>query len=124
DRALNTINLENDAATAWSEAVIGSSAILQNSQCTVNVGGAGVVANGNTLTWNLPLTFKPAFSGSKTIYQWAGDVNGVYSGWQTRGNWTVPGAAATADSVTPNAGSGSSQAFMLQYSSNTGALTI
>jgi hypothetical protein len=42
------------------------------------------------LTLNLAMTFKPAYSGAKNIYMYAGDVSGSNSGWQQRGTLTVP----------------------------------
>ncbi|MBZ5609140.1 MAG: hypothetical protein LAP38_12835 [Acidobacteriia bacterium] len=62
---------------------------LQNSQCSLNVASATVSLNGNSLTLNLPLTFKPAFAGSKTVYSVALDSAGPWSGWQSRGSWTA-----------------------------------
>ena len=62
----------------------------------------------NTLTVNLAMTLKPAFTGVKNIYMY-GTNGGVNSSWQQRGTWTVPGGAppvvtvVTADWVTPNA---------------------
>jgi hypothetical protein len=46
--------------------------------------------NGNTLTLNLAMTFKPAFAGAKNIYMYGVDVSGPNSGWQQLGTWTVP----------------------------------
>ena len=75
---------------------------------------------------NLPMTFNSAFSGSRNIYLDAAETEGANSGWQTRGTWTVPGTALslTADLVTPNSGSGVSQAFALQYSDTAGASSL
>ena len=54
-------------------------------------GASSVSAVGNNLTLNLAITFQPAFSGSKTVYLDAEDrPNGLGSGFQSLGTWTVP----------------------------------
>lgn len=55
---------------------------------------------------------------------YAATAGNLTTGWQTRGSWTVPGGGGpvvTADSATPNTGSGSTQALVLQYSDTWGA---
>ena len=61
----NQVNLLNDAGTAWTAATPGATTTLQNSQCSLNVAASSVTQNGNTLTLNLAMTFKPAFSGAQ-----------------------------------------------------------
>ena len=47
--------------------------------------------SGNNLTLNLAVTFfSPVFQGTKAILLLASDNAGLNSGWQWRGNWTVP----------------------------------
>ena len=103
-------------------ATLGSATTLQNSQCSLNVATATVVPSGNTLTLNVTLTFKPAFTGAKNVYLHAVDVSGANSGWQQLGTWTVAFTAGTPStvSVTPSSGSGTSQTFALQYSDTAG----
>jgi Zn-dependent metalloprotease len=125
NRAAAQINMLNDAGTTWMPGTLGSATTLQNNQCSINLGGSSVVLNGNTLTLNLAVTFKPAYAGGKNVYMYA--TNGtINSGWQDRGDWTVPGAgiAVTADSITPNVGSGATQLFALQYSDTLGATDL
>jgi hypothetical protein len=121
----NTLNLLNDAGSAYTSATIGTSGTLQNSQCTIAMGSTTVMKSGSALTLNLSLTFAPVFNGMKNVYMFA-NAGGSSSGWQTRGTWTVPGvmATVTADSVTPNAGMGASQSFALQYSDTAGAMDL
>ena len=83
-QATNSVSLENDAATASSGAVLGSTGTLANSQCSVNMAGTTVTLNGNALTFTLALTFNSSFSGSKNIYLWAADAGGTNSGWLLR----------------------------------------
>ncbi len=115
-----------DNGTAWQAATTGSATTLQNSQCSVNVATATVSSSGNTLTWNVAMTFKPAYSGAQEIYLLAVDGSGSNSGWQQLGSWTVSSGAGTpaAVSVTPSSGSGASQTFALQYSDSAGAASL
>jgi hypothetical protein len=62
---------------------------LQNSQCSVNVGASSLSKSGNTLTWNLAMTYQAGFSGLKNVYMYAADVSGTNSGWHPLGTWTV-----------------------------------
>src|SRR5262249_39199715 len=64
-RAANTIYLASDSGVWQGPLTIGSAGTLQNSQCSVNSTNSSVTAVGNTLTVNLALSFKAAFSGSK-----------------------------------------------------------
>jgi hypothetical protein len=56
----------------------------------IEVESSSVTLAGNTLTLNLAVRFKPEYAGSKNIYMYA-FAGGVVSGWQDRGDWTVPG---------------------------------
>jgi hypothetical protein len=38
---------------------------------------------------NLPVTFTSAFTGTKNVFMFAAGSS-LNSGWQDRGNWTVP----------------------------------
>jgi probable HAF family extracellular repeat protein len=121
------VYLLNDAGTAWTSATIGAGGTtLQNSQCAIDVGASSAVTSGNTLTFNLAMTFKPAFGGAKNVYMYAANRSGANSGWNDRGDWTVPvvTAVVTADSVTPASGSGTTQTFALQYSDTLGAADL
>jgi uncharacterized repeat protein (TIGR01451 family) len=126
DRAANQLNLAPDTTGSYLVATPGTAGTLQNSQCSVNLAATSVALNGNTLTLNLAMTFKPVFGGAKNIYMYGRDVSLTNSGWQTRGSWTVPAPAAvvTADSVTPGSGTGATQSFALQYSDSNGAASF
>ena len=87
--ATKQINLLNDSATAWQAATPGAPVTLQNSQCSLNVASATVEVTGSILTWNLPMTFTPAFAGAQNVYMHALDVE-FTSLWQQYGTWTVP----------------------------------
>jgi hypothetical protein len=126
DRAANVLSLLNDQGTAWIPAAVGSSSVLQNSQCAMALSGTTAVLSGTTLTLNLSMAFAPGFMGTKQIYMYAANAGGTTSGWQTRGSWTVAGSAVvvTADAISPNAGTGASQTFILQYSDTAGATDL
>jgi hypothetical protein len=46
----------------------GAATTLQNNQCALNVAATTAALNGNRLTLNLAMTFKPAYAGAKIIY--------------------------------------------------------
>jgi hypothetical protein len=137
DRPAHRLYLINDSGTAWASATLGSGGTLQNSRCAVSLGGSSAVANGTTLTLTLAATFADAFAGAKNIYMYAANAAGLNSGWQTRGQWTVPSGGATpppstpppppaassvsAVSVSPSSGNGASRTFALQYADTAGA---
>jgi hypothetical protein len=50
--------------------------------------------------------------------------DGLDSGWQQRGSWTVPAVPPTVVSVTPNSGSGSSQTFSFVYADTRGYASV
>jgi len=80
----STPYLLNDAGTAWLP-LTGS--LVSNSQCALNAAGFSLVASGNTLTVNLPITFTAGFAGHKNIYGYAVTSAGATAGWQTLGSW-------------------------------------
>ena len=88
--SVNQISLAQDGGTTWFSATPGAATTLQNSQCSLNVAGSSVVLNGNALTLNLAMTFKPAYAGAKNSYMYAADLLGSASGWLARGTWIVP----------------------------------
>jgi hypothetical protein len=49
-----------------------------------------VALSGNSFTLNIPITFQPAFAGTKNIYMYASDASGASTSWQQLGFWTVP----------------------------------
>jgi hypothetical protein len=86
--ASNGLYLMNDAGTAFLGPIApGSTATLQNSQCTLNASGSSATIVGATLTLNSSLTFKPAFAGLKTVFIFAYTAT-ANTGFQTGGTWT------------------------------------
>ena len=117
----NYLYLGNDAANAWLGPIQGgTSATLQNSQCTLN--GAASVGNGtgNILTAQFGLSFAGTYTGSKYSYELA-IGSGGNTGWQQKGTWTPTASGPPANvSVTPSSGSGPSQIFTATYSDTAG----
>ncbi len=68
---------------------IGSGSILSNSQCTVNAAAATISGSGNTLVYTVPITFLPAFRGTKNIYLLTADQSQASVGWTNGGTFTV-----------------------------------
>jgi sugar lactone lactonase YvrE len=118
----NSLFLYNDATSATVGPLTpGSAGTLQNSQCTISGSGSTVTGSGPTLTVTLAITFSQSFGGAQNIYGFAFDTAGLNSGWQNIGTWTNPAnLPPTADSVTPNSGTGTSQNFTFKYSSVSG----
>jgi hypothetical protein len=85
----NTLALYQDRA--WSPAVtLGSTTTLTNNRCTVNLGTSNAVRSGNNLTLKLVVSFNAAWTGSKNIYLFADDLEGLNTGgWQLKGTYTV-----------------------------------
>jgi len=114
-----TLYLLNNTATTWlGPAVPGSSSSLGNSQCTISMAGSSATSSGPTLTLTLATTFSSAFAGAQTIYMHAIDRNGLDSGVQARGTWTISASptGVSAVSVSPSSGSGFAQTFTFVFS--------
>ena len=111
-RSTNTFVLFRDSDSAFLPLTPGTSATVENANCSITGVGASVVSSGSQLTMTVPVTFKAAFVGAKTSYAFAADGGGLTSGWQSVGSWTpTPAYAPTAASVAPASGGGQSQAF-------------
>jgi hypothetical protein len=91
DAASKRISLMNDAGDAWLDSrEIGSSGVLKNSQCSIDVRGISVAVSGATLTVAVPATFSSTFRGDKSAYMRAIDKLGSGMNWQIRGAWYFP----------------------------------
>jgi chitinase len=121
-----TFFMKSDDNTAWGQAALGSSSLLQNSQCSLNPSASSVSTAGNTLTLNLAMSFTSAYAGQKTIFGFAADTSSS-TGWLTLGSWTVVAAApivvlpsGPTEQLTPGAGSGGSATFTARITDSTG----
>jgi hypothetical protein len=123
--------LRNDANTDWlAPARFGTANTVSNSQCTVNAAASSssISNRGRSHIVNLSLTFKPAFTGSKSVYMRVKDSVGSSSWSPPMGDWTVPTPPPPVPplpvSVTPSSGSGDYQTFRFVYSDADGATDI
>ncbi|MBL8237560.1 MAG: hypothetical protein JNM66_09090 [Bryobacterales bacterium] len=124
-RATNTFTLFRDSDSAQLALFPGSIASIENASCVLGGNGLGVSLNGNQLILTIPITFKAAFSGAKTLYASVTDSGGLTSGWQPSGSWNAGAAAAPAlTAITPNAGTALSQNFTVTLADANGALDI
>ncbi|HYM08907.1 MAG TPA: glycoside hydrolase family 18 protein [Terriglobales bacterium] len=112
--APNILYLQSNDMTAWYQGTVGSSATLQNSQCSVNLATSSVSGSGTTLTVTMAISFSSTYTGTRSIFAFAAD-SASSSGWKTLGSWTVtdppPTLGPPTVSVSPNSGSGSSTTF-------------
>jgi hypothetical protein len=123
--ANNLVYFGNDAgALALGPQVLGTTGILQNSHCSLNVGASSVSGSGNNLTLRLAFSFQGGFAGTVEVWAVTGALNGLISGWQTMGTWTAVNPAPSVVSVSPASGNGTTQTFSLQYSDTGGATNL
>lgn len=125
----NVLYLVNDAGTALLPGlVMNGSGATNNSYCSISGPGSSAVANGNTLTLTLVMSFTSAnFAGDKVLYLAARDQTGGNSGWQTEGVWRVPatgGPQLTVQSLSPGFGTGTAPTFTVTYRDPTAATNI
>ena len=113
------VRIQDDAGVNGPWTTFGAGTI-SNSQCTLNLAQSSAASSTTNLTLTLRVSFTPAFAGSKSIYMRANSNFGPSTGWVSRGTWTVASDLG-AVSVTPNSGSGPTQAFGLTYSDSFGA---
>jgi hypothetical protein len=130
-KADNKLYLHNDPATHLTPPLTpGNPGTIQNSQCSVDGAASSVSASGNTLILDLALSFSPGFAGTKSIFGFSQDMGNLVSNWQMHGTWSVPTAAGSmpaapqAVSVSPTAGTGTSQLFTFTYSDADGHADI
>lgn len=115
-----SISVARDDGTPGQAAPIGSAALLENSQCALNVAASSASPSGQNLTLTVALTFKSGFAGARNLYLQASDKGGLTTGWQQRGAWS-PAAptgnrAPSTVSLAPNSGTGLAQTFTLVFS--------
>ena len=119
DRIAATIRLFTDNAQGSGSKPLGSTTVLQNSQCAVGVVSAS--SAGLSQIVNISITFKGAFAGLKNIYMFASE-GALNTGWIQRGTYLVAaGGIPVANSVIPSAGSGPSQRFSFTVSDQGGS---
>ena len=103
DNTTNSVYMNQGTGSSFTGPMtVGTAGTLQSSQCTLDVGASSVSKSGNDLTVNLALTFSPSFAGSKTVFMYVEDQDGLNSAtWQARGSWTVPNPTPAIASIAP-----------------------
>jgi uncharacterized repeat protein (TIGR01451 family) len=89
DRVAGQLFLYDDMGMMLAPVAPGASALLGNSQCSVNPAAATASLSGTTLTLTLPMTLTASFAGTQNIYMLAAGTQ-FNSGWQTAGVWIAP----------------------------------
>jgi FG-GAP-like repeat/FG-GAP repeat len=90
--ATNEFYLANNAGTGLQGPPVspGASGTISNSQCTLSGSASSVSTSGNALTMTVSLTFTAGFAGTKTVYMRAIDNEGLDTGFQNEGTFSVP----------------------------------
>ena len=119
DPVAGSIRLFTDDAQGSGSKPVGSTTVLQNSQCAL--GAVSVSTAGLSQIVTLTITFKAAFGGLKNIYGFASE-GAVNTGLVLRGTYLVAaGGIPVADSVIPSAGFGPGQRFSFTVSDQGGS---
>ncbi|MBZ5636355.1 MAG: hypothetical protein LAO55_24780 [Acidobacteriia bacterium] len=113
-----TIQLEWDSVMGNAIKPVGSSTVLQNSQCSI--GATSVTVSALSTAISLDVTFKNSFAGLKNIYMYGADGDGsINTGWVQKGTYTIAVVSPpvpTAESVSPSSGGGFVQSFTFVFS--------
>lgn len=90
-----------------------SSQVLQNSLCAINTQSTTVTMNGANLTVSANIVFKS--TTPRRAYLRLHDTFGFDTGMFQQGEWNTVSSTPATPTVSPNAGTGSSQTFTLTY---------
>jgi hypothetical protein len=83
----NMVNFYNNGGWLGPQA-LGSPGILQNNQCSLNVGASSASGTGTNLTLRLALSFQGSLTGAVNIYADTISLSGLTNAWQLMGTWT------------------------------------
>jgi hypothetical protein len=83
------LQLAGDNELLWPSIPIGSNQSLSNSQCTLSGSGASALESGTELLLNVPVAFKPVFTGPRKIWLHAVSRTWQDSGFIQKGLFTV-----------------------------------
>jgi hypothetical protein len=110
----NNLYLYNNGAWMTPPLTPGVSGTASNNECKLVAGSSSVAISGNTLTLNVALAANingPWLDGLANVYLYAAGLSGSNSGWVNKGTWTPTSAGATAVSLSPTFGAGTSVTF-------------
>jgi len=120
DTGTNLLSLWNDAGTGAIGSVSGGATTVENSQCRVSLSSTSKYEL-NNFDITVFITFK-SFLGAKNTYLRAEDLEAASSGWQQPGTWSVTAnQPPSVASLSPEAGSGTSQTFTLNFTDPDGS---
>lgn len=85
DRSSNTLSLASDSTTTWT--ALPPRGSVQNSQCIISA--ATVSGAGTTFNLTVAITYTKAFAGTRNIYGYVQNKEGLSSGYQLLGSWKV-----------------------------------
>jgi len=125
--ATGVLYLKSSDNTVWTNTMVGTPAVLQNNECSVDAATSSATGSGGTLTLKLAMSFASGYNGTKSIFGFGADAT-ASTGWQNIGSWTMPTAALVqappTGQVGPATGTGSSVTFALSISDNGGYTAV
>lgn len=87
DRSLHLVQDSGDGSV---RGVVGETARLENSQCSVDAANALLETSEGKIFLRMPVHFKPGFSGEKKIFLAGGSETDQGISFKHVGNWVVP----------------------------------
>ncbi|MEO8099576.1 MAG: SBBP repeat-containing protein [Acidobacteriota bacterium] len=115
----NTFTLANNVAASGGGTVTPGSGSAANDQCQLLGAGSSRTLSGTNLTLTLSLVLDIGFPGNNTVYLYAADAN-VNTGWVAKSGVSQ----VSADSVSPNSGTGASDIFTFVFSDTQNASNV
>jgi hypothetical protein len=132
-----TFFLRSDDNTTWSQGTLGTSAVLQNSQCSISIPSSSSSGAGTSLDITIGVTFTAAYTGTKNLFVFVADQAGLSTPWTSVGTWTVgstvtatppppppPTSSGISVQMTPSSGSGMLSNFAISVTDSAGAGAI
>lgn len=122
DRGSNELSITNNQGTGITGSIKPStSGTISNSQCSISGPSVKVSTSGNTVNISGTVTFAASFAGAKYIYANILNTSSVLGVWQRIGTWNTSGPVQSTITAFPSWGGGSSQTFVLSYTSESQA---
>lgn len=126
--ATRTIYLR-DNNNNWMPAALGSSTVLQNSQCSLNAGSSSAATSGagTQLNVNFAMSFTSSYVGAQPLVTFVADSSNWLTGFVTEGTYNVtapPVVAGLSLSLSPASGAGSSAKFVMKATDSGGFASV
>ena len=84
-----TLSLLKDDRRSYAQATAGLPGSLANSQCSIDSGAVIATLGTDTLDLSIPVAFKPAYQGTRSVYGYVRDLADRYYGWVRTGGFVV-----------------------------------